>query len=108
MTSNPVVIVDAVRTPIGRFCGSLAPVRADHLGAVVLNALMERNGLSPDVVGDVVFACVTPFPRRSAILPGTFDLVRHGPDTTPALRHKLKSVARELDLPSRCEKRLGS
>lgn len=54
-----VVIVDAVRTPIGRFRGSLAPVRADHLSTVLLNALMERNGLSPEVVNDVIFGCVT-------------------------------------------------
>lgn len=54
-----VVIVDAVRSPIGRFRGSLAPVRADHLSTVILKALMERNGLSPEVVDDVIFGCVT-------------------------------------------------
>lgn len=54
-----VVIVDAVRSPIGRFRGSLAPVRADHLSTVLLKALMERNNLTPDVVDDVIFGCVT-------------------------------------------------
>src|SRR3546814_8680869 len=83
MTSNPVVIVDAVRTPIGRFCGSLAPVRADHLGAVVLNALMERNGLSPDVVDDVVFGCVTQIGEQSANIARTSLLGAGWPETIP-------------------------
>lgn len=51
-------ICDAVRTPIGRYGGSLAGVRADDLGAVPLMALMARN---PDVnwarVDDVIFGC---------------------------------------------------
>lgn len=51
-------ICDAVRTPIGRYAGALAQVRADDLGAVPLMALMERN---PDVnwerVDDVIFGC---------------------------------------------------
>lgn len=54
-----VVIIDAVRSPIGRFRGSLAPVRADHLSAVILSSLMERNGLSPEFVDDVILGCVT-------------------------------------------------
>src|SRR3546814_10427427 len=85
MTSNPVVIVDAVRTPIGRFCGSLAPVRADHLGAVVLNALMERNGLSPDVVDDVVFGCVTQIGEQSANIARTSLLGAGWPETIPGM-----------------------
>tara|TARA_R110000824_G_scaffold343761_1_gene530400 strand:- start:23027 stop:24241 length:1215 start_codon:yes stop_codon:yes gene_type:complete len=55
---NDAFICDAVRTPIGRYGGSLAGVRADDLGAVPLMALIERN---PDVkwerVDDVVFGC---------------------------------------------------
>ena len=39
-------ICDAIRTPFGRFGGSLASVRADDLGAIPLQALIERN---PDV-----------------------------------------------------------
>ena len=38
-----VFICDYIRTPIGRFGGALAPVRADDLGAVPLRALMARN-----------------------------------------------------------------
>ncbi|MBL8003142.1 MAG: 3-oxoadipyl-CoA thiolase [Flavobacteriales bacterium] len=51
-------IVDAVRTPIGSFGGSLAPVRADDLAAHVLKALMDRNtGLDPAAVEDVILGC---------------------------------------------------
>ena len=54
-----VVIVDAVRTPTGRFRGALSSVRADHLGAHVLNQLITRTGISPDLIDDVIFGCVT-------------------------------------------------
>ncbi|GIN95432.1 acetyl-CoA acetyltransferase [Siminovitchia terrae] len=51
-----VVIVDAVRTPIGRYKGALKDVRSDDLGAVVIKALMERNpDLPPSEIGDVIF-----------------------------------------------------
>ncbi len=52
-----VVIVDAVRTPIGRHGGGLAPVRPDDLAAVTLEALLERTGIDPAIVDDVVFGC---------------------------------------------------
>src|SRR3954469_3378318 len=49
-------IVDAVRTPFGRYGGALAGVRPDDLGAHVLKALLERNEeLDPDVVDEVVY-----------------------------------------------------
>lgn len=69
-----VVIVEAARTPMGRFRGGLAPVRADHLGAVILQALVGRTGVSPELVDDVVFGCVTQVgeqstnPARTALL----------------------------------------
>ncbi|MGN8006749.1 3-oxoadipyl-CoA thiolase [Acinetobacter sp. 22301] len=51
-------IIDAIRTPFGRYAGGLAPVRADDLGAVPIKALMQRN---PSVdwkqVDDVVYGC---------------------------------------------------
>ncbi len=51
-----VVIVDAVRTPIGRYKGALKNVRPDDLGAIVIKALMDRNpGLPPESIGDVIF-----------------------------------------------------
>ena len=50
-------IVEAVRTPIGRYGGALAPVRPDDLGALVLDALMTRSGVPKDEVEDVIFGC---------------------------------------------------
>jgi acetyl-CoA acyltransferase len=50
-------IVGAVRTPIGRHGGALGAVRPDDLGAVALEALMERTGLPPEEVEDVYFGC---------------------------------------------------
>ncbi|GIN41338.1 thiolase family protein [Heyndrickxia oleronia] len=44
---NNVVIIDAVRTPIGRYKGALKNVRPDDLGAIVIKALIERNPLLP-------------------------------------------------------------
>ena len=51
-------ICDYIRTPIGRFGGSLASVRTDDLGAIPLKALMERNSsVDWEAVGDVVYGC---------------------------------------------------
>jgi len=51
------VIIDAVRTPIGNFGGSLAKVRPDDLGALVLQAIIERTGLDPALVEEVYLGC---------------------------------------------------
>jgi acetyl-CoA acyltransferase len=52
------VIVDAVRTPVGKRNGSLAASHAVNLSAHVLNALVERNGIDPAVVDDVIWGVV--------------------------------------------------
>ena len=44
-----VVIVDAVRTPIGRYKGALKNIRPDDLGAIVIKALLDRNEAVPDI-----------------------------------------------------------
>lgn len=55
---KPVFICDAIRTPIGRYGGSLSTVRADDLGAIPLKALMERNPqVKWDTVDDVYYGC---------------------------------------------------
>jgi 3-oxoadipyl-CoA thiolase len=51
------VIVDAVRTPIGRYGGVLASVRPDDLAARVIEAVVERTGLPVEEVDDVVLGC---------------------------------------------------
>jgi 3-oxoadipyl-CoA thiolase len=50
-------IVDAVRTPVGRYGGALASVRPDDLAAVVLRALADRTGIDPAQVEDVILGC---------------------------------------------------
>ena len=51
------VIVDAVRTPIGRHRGALARVRPDDLAATVIRALVARTGLNPATIDDVILGC---------------------------------------------------
>jgi len=53
-----VVIVDAVRTPIGAFGGALASVPASQMGALVIKALLERNQLAADQVDEVILGQV--------------------------------------------------
>src|SRR3954470_58462 len=53
------LIIDAVRSPIGRKNGSLASVRGDELCAQVLNGLVARNDLDPAEIEDVQLGCVT-------------------------------------------------
>lgn len=54
---NEVVIVSAVRSPIGKFRGALASVRPDDLAGHVIRAAVERAGVAPDAVEDVYFGC---------------------------------------------------
>ena len=50
-------IVDAVRTPIGRYGGVLSSVRPDDLAAVVVRAIVERTGVDPSRIEDVILGC---------------------------------------------------
>ncbi len=56
MTLRRAAIVSPLRTPVGKFLGSLAPLEAGPLGAVILKALIERSGIDPERVDDVVFS----------------------------------------------------
>jgi 3-oxoadipyl-CoA thiolase len=51
------VIVEALRTPIGRHGGALARVRPDDLAALVISALLQRTGVDPAAVDDVILGC---------------------------------------------------
>ena len=82
---NEVVIVDAVRTPIGRFRGSLAGVRADHLGSLVISRLLERVDMAPEQVEDVIFGCVTQIGEQSANIARTALLGAGWPVSIPGL-----------------------
>jgi acetyl-CoA C-acetyltransferase len=73
--SDKPVIVEALRTPIGRFQGGLADLPAPRLGAVVVRAVLERSGLDPElidevVMGNVVQAGLGQNPARQAAIHG--------------------------------------
>src|ERR1700761_736861 len=53
------VIVEAVRTPVGKRNGGLSTMHAADLSAIVLNELVQRTGIDPDVIDDVVWGCVS-------------------------------------------------
>jgi acetyl-CoA acyltransferase len=65
------VIVAAVRTPVGKRNGGLSGVNPVDLSAHVLNALAERAGVSPEVVDDVIWGCVSQVGEQ------TFDIARN-------------------------------
>ncbi len=54
---HEVVIIDAVRTPVGRHGGALSAVRADDLAAIPLRAIVERTGIDPALVEEVYLGC---------------------------------------------------
>jgi acetyl-CoA C-acetyltransferase len=57
---DPVVIVGAVRTPMGAFQGELKDFTASELGAVAIRAAVERAGLKTEDVQEVIMGCVLP------------------------------------------------
>jgi acetyl-CoA C-acetyltransferase len=68
-----VVIVSAVRTPVGKFMGALSDLSAVELGAIAVRAAVERAGISPESVDECVMGCVLPAglgqaPARQAAL----------------------------------------
>src|SRR5262245_48416621 len=59
-SSDPIVIVSAVRTPLGRFLGDRSPLPAHALGAQVIRAALERAGVPAERPGEVLMGCVLP------------------------------------------------
>ena len=53
------VIVEAVRTPVGKRNGGLSGMHAADLSAIVLNELLERVGVGPEIIDDVIWGCVS-------------------------------------------------
>jgi acetyl-CoA C-acetyltransferase len=58
ISNDPIVIVSAVRTPMGGFQGELKSLTAPQLGAAAIRAAVERAGVAPDSVEEVLFGCV--------------------------------------------------
>ena len=77
------LIVDAVRSPIGKRNGTLASLRADELAGQVLDALVERNGLDPAEVEDVQLGCVSQVGEQGWNIGRMAPLVAGWPDSVP-------------------------
>jgi acetyl-CoA C-acetyltransferase len=60
MVQDPVVILSALRTPLGRFNGELSPLAAPQLGAHVIGAALQAAAVAPDQVDEVLMGCVLP------------------------------------------------
>ncbi|MET9219736.1 acetyl-CoA C-acetyltransferase [Streptomyces sp. NPDC003300] len=78
-------IVEAVRTPVGRKNGALAPVHPADLGAHVLTALVERGGFDPGAVEDVVFGCVDAIGGQAGDIARTCWLAAGLPEHVPGV-----------------------
>jgi acetyl-CoA C-acetyltransferase len=79
MMNDPIVIVSAARTPMGAFQGELKDFSAPQLGAAAIRAAVERAGIKPEQVQEVVMGCVLPAgqgqaPARQASIGGGLPL----------------------------------
>lgn len=78
------VIVDAVRTPIGKRNGNLSGIHPVDLSAAVLRALISRNGLDPALIEDLIWGCVSQVGEQSMNI-GRYAVLAAGwPETVPA------------------------
>ena len=78
------VVVGAVRTPVGRRNGALAGMHAVDLGAVILRALVERSGIDPVQVDDVIMGCVSQVGEQSLNVARNAWLAAGLPEEVPA------------------------
>lgn len=84
MSARDAVIVEAVRAPVGRRGGSLASVHPVDLSAHVLTALVERAGLAPDRIDDVIWGCVQQVGAQSFNIGRNAVLAAGWPQEVPA------------------------
>src|SRR4029078_10112380 len=78
-------IIDAVRTPVGKRRGSLASMHSADLGAHVLGALVERTGIDPGAVDDVIMGCCDTIGSQAGDVARTAWLVAGLPDHVPGV-----------------------
>ncbi|MDC9016322.1 thiolase family protein [Mycobacterium marinum] len=82
-TGRETVIVEAVRTAVGKRNGGLSGMHAADLSAVVLNELLERAGVGPEIVDDVIWGCVSQVGDQSSNI-GRYAVLAAGwPETIP-------------------------
>jgi acetyl-CoA acyltransferase len=83
MPNRDAVIVDGVRTPVGKRRGALSGQHAVDLSAHVLTSIAERTGLDPALVDDVIWGCVHPVGMQSGNI-GRFSVLAAGwPEAVP-------------------------
>src|SRR3990172_1285426 len=80
-----VVIVDAIRTPLGRRGGALSKNHPVETSALLLTALQERNHLDPEIVDDVIYGCVSEGGAQSTNLARNVVLTAKWPYTIPGV-----------------------
>ena len=81
MPRSDALIVDAVRSPIGKKNGTLSSIRGDELAAQVLNALLSRNGVDPADIEDVQLGCVTQIGEQGRDIGRMVPMVAGWPET---------------------------
>ncbi len=84
-SAREVVIVSAVRTPIGRIRGALSEVRPDDLAAVVLRAAVDRAGIDPSSIEEVYLGCANQAGEDNRNVARMATLLAGLPETVPAV-----------------------
>ncbi|MGW3468420.1 acetyl-CoA C-acetyltransferase [Saccharopolyspora sp. NPDC000995] len=78
-------LIDAVRTPVGKRGGALSSMHSADLGAHVLKAIVDRNGVNPALVEDVIFGCTDTLGSQAGNIARTAWLVAGFPDHVPGV-----------------------
>ncbi len=92
-------IVEAVRSPVGKKKGGLSKVHPADLGAHVIKGLVERTGIDPGVVDDVVFGCVDTVATQAGDVARTCWLAAGYPE---ACREDINIVDRDTETQNEC------
>src|SRR6202041_1572128 len=79
------LIVDAIRPPVGRRRGGLASTHPADLGAHVIRSLVERTGVDPAAIDDVIFGCADTIGAQAGDIARTCALVAGLPETVPGV-----------------------
>jgi acetyl-CoA C-acetyltransferase len=82
--ANEAFIVDAIRSPIGKRNGGLSALHPADLGGEILRALVERTGIDPVQVDDVIYGCVSQIGAQASNVGRTAWLAADLPETVPA------------------------
>lgn len=80
-----VVVIDAIRTPVGKRNGALSGIRAEELAAIPLAEIIKRSGINPSLIEDVVMGCVTQHEEQGMNIGRVAALIAGFPDTVPSV-----------------------